>query len=153
MRFTIILVLFFPLLFFVGCAEKNPFGTIYVEGFVTLDGTPIQGINVTLMPRGDGAHAAGGLTDNAGKFTVTTGGAPMGSGAKPGEYDITFRKVEMAGSDLPMEELARLSRGGMPPTTYIVPQKYEDPKTSGIAPITVSTNRADNKFTFALTSD
>ena len=151
MRLTLVLALVLATTFLTGCKESNPFGTVYVEGIVTLDGTPVAGCSVTLAPA-DGGMAAGGLTDTSGKFTVTTGGAPVGSGAKPGRYDVTFFKTKMEGSELSMEEAARQFGGRQPTMQYIVPQKYGNSKTSDIDPITVSAKKADNKFTFELLS-
>jgi hypothetical protein len=152
MRFTIFIALVLSLTFFTGCSQPNPFGTVYVEGVVTLDGQPLAGADVMLHPR-NGVHVAGGLTDARGRFTVTTGGAPLGSGAQPGEYDVTFRKVRMEGADLSMEELAARFGGRMPPAEWLIPQKYGEVRTSGLDPITVTPNRRQNVFTFELTSE
>ena len=152
MRFTIFIASILSVTFFIGCSQPNPFGTIYVEGVVTLDGQPIQGVSVTLNPR-DGVHVAGGLTDTQGRFTVTTGGAPIGSGAQPGEYDVTFRKVQMAGSELSMEELNARFGGRMPPEEWLIPQRYGEVRTSPLDPITVTTDRRQNRFMFELISE
>ena len=154
MRFTTLLMAFILTApFFAGCgANKNPFGTVYLEGVVTVDGLPMQGISVSLLPR-NGDLAAGGITDANGKFTVETGGAPMGSGAKPGEYDVVFRKRHTEGMNLSMEESKALYGSGELPMIYLIPQKYGSPMTSGIAPITVSEKKAENKFKFELSSE
>ncbi|MDR0326989.1 MAG: carboxypeptidase-like regulatory domain-containing protein [Planctomycetaceae bacterium] len=154
MRFTTLLMAFILAApFFAGCgANSNPFGTVYLEGVVTVDGQPMQGISVSLLPR-NGDLAAGGITDDKGKFTVETGGAPVGSGAKPGEYDIVFRKSRTEGANMSMEETTALYGPGELPMTYLIPQRYSSPATSGIAPITVSDKKAENKFKFELTSE
>ena len=153
MRFTSLFIAFaLSLTLLAGCGpSKNPFGAVYLEGTVTLDGSPIEGVNVNLIPRG-GDLTAGGLTDATGKFTVTIAGSEVGTGAKPGEYDVTFSKVEVAGQDLSFDEFMKKYGNKQPETTYLVPQKYGSPQTSGVEPITVSTKKANNKFTFALTS-
>jgi hypothetical protein len=138
---------FLSVLVFTGCGKApNPFGAVYVEGTVTYDGTPIEGVSVTFIPQG-GDLAAGGMTDSSGKFTLTIGGASLGSGAKPGQYDVTFTKVELP-------EMRPLGEGpvAMPVPTYLIPQKYENPRASGIAPVTVDSDKSKNKFTFALSS-
>ena len=147
MRFTLFLALLLSTTFFIGCREDNPFGTVPVEGVVTLDGAAIPLVSVTLIPR-EGAHSAGGQTDANGKFTVATGGY---SGAKPGTYDVTFSKIEIPGGDLSMEEHTAKYGGRQPEPVYLVPKKYESPKTSGIEPITVDSNKK-NSFTFELTT-
>ena len=101
-----------------------------------------------MIPR-DGDQSAGGQTDVRGKFTVSTGGF---SGAKPGTYDVVFSKVEIPGADLPMDEYTQKYGGRQPEPVYLIPKKYESPKTSGIEPITVDTDRKKNSFTFELTT-
>ena len=150
MRFTIIFtVLMLSVTFFIGCGgnSQNPHGTVHVEGTVTFDGAPIEGVNVTLAPR-EGDQSAGGITDDKGKFTVITSGF---AGAKPGSYDVTFVKMESL-PNLSFEESMEKYGGDPPKPKRMIPQKYETPKTSGIEPITVETDRKKNVFTFELTS-
>jgi len=149
MRFTIFIALVLPLTFFIGCGgNENPFGTVHVEGTITLDGNPIEGVSVMLHPR-DGEQGAGGLTNANGRFTVTTSGF---NGARPGSYDITFTKIELPGQDLSPEEYNRAFGGRTPDPIYLIPQRYGSPRTSGIEPITVTTDRRQNVFTFELRS-
>jgi hypothetical protein len=140
-------------------SEPIPDGIIYMEGAVTLDGKPVNGASIVLHPRHGAGAAAGGLTNAKGKFTVTTGMLPQGSGAKAGEYDITFSKVAVEKSDFSKspsaptpQHAATHNRTQIPAKTYIIPEKYGKPKTSGLAPIVVELN-GKNKFTFALTSE
>ena len=151
-----------------GCGEKNPFGTAKVTGTVLVDGAPLEGINVSFaLVSGDGM-SAGGLTDSNGKFTLTSGGAPVGSGAVPGEYNVTFFKAEYDAPPTPppktneKEEVdpatGRVRRSlptgaPLPPPKpiYLIPQKYEDPKTSGIEPVKVEAGKT-NTFEFELSS-
>jgi pSer/pThr/pTyr-binding forkhead associated (FHA) protein len=109
--------------------SKSVEGAVRIEGTVTLDGTPVSGANVILHPRNRGVgQEAGGMTDNRGIFTVTTGNDPIGRGAVPGEYDVSFI---------------------MRPT---IPRRYERPVTSGLSPIVVeATGR--NRFIFELSSE
>ena len=150
---NIFIVLLFAVAIFPGCGkQQNPFGTVYLEGTVTLDGTPIEGVSVTLIPLDTGEQlSAGGKTDASGKFTVTAGGSPAGSGARPGTYDVTFTKMSIQRT-ASYEESKALYGSGQPPITHLIPQKYNSPKTSGIASITVDKDKRKNKFTFELTS-
>jgi hypothetical protein len=150
MRFTFFIALILSVTFFVGCGgEGNPHGTVHVEGTVTLDGNPIEGVSVILHPR-DGVHSAGGITGANGRFTVNTSGF---NGAKPGEYDVAFSKIEIPGQNLSFEEsMAQGGGGGQPIPIYHIPQRYESARTSGIDPITVTTDRRQNVFMFELTS-
>ena len=153
MRYTtLFLTLSLSAFFLMGCeGEKNPYGTVFVEGTVTFDGAPIEGVHVTMIAR-EGEQSAGGITDAKGKFTVTTGGSGVGTGAKPGMYDVTFFKVEMPPLPESPEAAAKQARNTFSEPKYLIPQRYENPKTSGIEPITVSNNKTENKFTFELKS-
>jgi len=147
---TLFIALTLSLTLFIGCSEKeNPYGTVHFEGTVTLDGQSIEGVNVTLNPRG-GANAAGGITNDRGKFTVNTSGF---AGATPGEYDVTFTKVEIPGQDLSFEESQAQFGGRAPTPIYHIPKKYESARTSGIEPITITTDKKQNVFTFELKSE
>jgi hypothetical protein len=149
MRYTLFIALALTLTLFIGCkGQENPHGTVPFEGTVTLDDKPIEGVSVTLNPK-DGTNAAGGITGANGKFTVNTSGY---SGAKPGTYDVTFKKVEIPGQDLSFEESQAKYGGKTPSPIYHIPQKYESVKTSGMEPITVTTDKKQNVFTFELKS-
>ena len=133
--------------------KTNSYGAVYLEGTLTLDGIPMEKVNVNLIPRNENGSVAGGMTDKRGRFTVTTGPATVGTGAKPGEYDITFSKIEMESGVLPTEGGTQQAESRLPKKKYVIPQKYEDPATSGIEPIQVDTNKGKNKFKFDLTSE
>jgi hypothetical protein len=136
-------------IFLTGCTQKNPYDTTLVEGTVQLDGIPTAGISVNFTPIGSNGNSAGGLTDSSGKYKLTTGGAPVGSGAIAGEYNITFSKIEMEGSDLNYEEYQKQIGDRPPKTTYIVPEKYGNTTASGIAPVNVEKGKK-NVFDFDL---
>jgi hypothetical protein len=136
------------LILFVGCAQQNPYDTTSVEGTVTLDGVPTAGVSVTFSPIGNG-NSAGGLTNSSGKYKLTTGGAPVGSGAIPDEYHVTFSKIEIEGSNLNFEEYQKQIGNRQPKTTYIVPKKYGNSATSGISPVKVEKSKK-NVFDFDL---
>jgi hypothetical protein len=126
----------------IGCEEKSPYNVVLVTGNVLVDGKPMERVNVTFSPvvSGEG-HAAGGVTDAAGKFKLTTGGLKVGKGAVPGKYNILFTA----------ENVGALSDG----TPYIIPalpQKYNDPKISGIEPVIVKKN-GKNEFQFELSAE
>jgi hypothetical protein len=135
---------------FVGCAKTNPYDTTFVEGTVQLDGVPTEGINVNFTPIGNG-NSAGGLTNSLGKYKLTTGSAPVGSGAIAGEYNITFSKIEIEGSNLTFEEYQKQIGNRKPKTTYIVPKKYDNPAESGIAPVKIEKSKK-NVFDFDLST-
>jgi len=141
--------------FFFWNSGWNKYGTINIEGTVTLDGEPIKGVSVILHPRDEKNkdNAAGGMTNKSGKFAVTTdivvdpanplrGTVPMVSGVMPGEYDVTFYKLEESGGIL---------KAGDQLPKYLVPKRYGDVKTSGLKPIKVEP-KGSRKFTFELTT-
>ncbi len=73
--------LVFALLLAAGCGPK----IVPVEGTVTLDGSPLAGAAVTLLPVGKG-ESAFGVADSSGKFTLATRGK---TGAYTGDYTVT----------------------------------------------------------------
>jgi hypothetical protein len=133
-----------------GCGQKNPYDTVSVEGTVKLDGVPTAGISVTFAPISNG-NPAGGLTNTSGKYKLTTGGAPVGSGAISGDYNVTFSKFEIEGSNLNLEEYRKQFGDHRPKTTYIVPEKYDNSVTSGLAPVKVEKGKK-NVFDFDLST-
>ena len=134
-----------------GCSEKNPFGTAKVTGNVMVDGSPMSEVTVSFQPvSGDGMTAVG-LTDANGKFVLTTGGAPFGSGAVPGEYHVTFFKQvvpEKYKTSSPEEFMQKFGIMEIP-YEHPVPLKYHSSKTSGVEPVSVEKSEKNN-FEFLL---
>ena len=124
-------------LFASGFFQKSPQGIIRITGTLTLDGHPVSGVSVYLHPRDEGGESARGRTDARGRFTVTTGRHPFGTGAREGEYDVTFTREE---------------RNASGQTEYIIPQRYQDTTTSGLDAIRVEA-RGTRHFTFDLESE
>ncbi|MDR1493366.1 MAG: hypothetical protein LBT05_11690, partial [Planctomycetaceae bacterium] len=75
--------------------------------------------------------------------------APVGSGAIAGEYRVTFSKTEIEGSDLNYEEYQKQIGDRPPKIIYLIPEKYNQAKTSGLKPVTVEQN-GKNVFDFDL---
>jgi hypothetical protein len=71
-----------------GCGSK----LVKVEGTVTLDGQPVQGATVIFFSESGGPQA-NGLTDDDGKFKLTT--FNTGDGAIPGSYKVTVSKQQV----------------------------------------------------------
>ena len=128
----------------------NPHGTVNISGTLTLDGNPVAGASVIFRPRSESGISAGGTTDARGRFTVTSRiGGEVARGVKEGEYDITFSKVKMEESLPSTNERAGNVQSEV---VYEIPQKYEDPQTSGLAPIRVEA-RGEKNFVFELSSE
>jgi len=134
-----------------GCGPANPFGTVPVTGTITVNGEPMEGVSISFTPADESGMTAYGMTIADGTFQLTTGGAPFGTGAKPGSYRVTFSKVD-AGQmvSLADHEAGVVSRGGGPAApTYLIPQKFSDPKTTGFDPVEVKKS-GKNTFSFNL---
>lgn len=135
-RFRKSTIRFLPALLLVvtalGCGPRKP-SVVSVTGVVTLDGKPVEKAAVTLVP--SEAQAAGlpasGITDQQGRFTLSTD--KIGPGAMPGEYRATVIKKETTGFVADKNGLS----GGIAPggikEKWIIPQKYANPNTSGLA--------------------
>jgi len=114
-----------------GCGTGHP-TTVPVSGTVTLDGNPIAGAAVMLVPpQGQGlAKAAHGVTDDQGRFTLGT--FETGDGALPGKYGVTVIKKETSGILAGPDGLeAGIAPGGIK-ETWIIPQRYSTTETSGL---------------------
>jgi hypothetical protein len=145
------LKLFVFLILFVGCAKTNPYDTVLVEGTVRLDGVPATEVNINFTPISNNGNSAGGLTNSSGKYQLTTGSAPVGSGAIPDEYNVTFSKIEIEGSNLTFEEYQKQFGNRSPKTIDIVPKKYGNSSTSGVSPVKVEKGKK-NIFDFDLST-
>jgi hypothetical protein len=145
---------FFVLIFIAlltGCGKRSPYDTEFVTGTVLVDGVPMQGISIIFSPVNSGeGHAAGGITDAKGQYKLSTAGLDIGGGAVSGTYNVTFRKIEIVGNDLSMEEAAEKYPNGLP-VIYHVPKKYENQNTSGLEPVTVE-KKKKNTFDFNLST-
>ncbi len=103
--------------FVLGCggSDLKP-----VRGTVKFGDKPLAGANVAFYPVGKGPVGTA-TTDSDGTFAVKTGAQ---EGLKPGEYQISVIKT----GEVPPESL------GNPevPPPRITPDKYANPKTSGL---------------------
>ncbi|MDR1269978.1 MAG: carboxypeptidase-like regulatory domain-containing protein [Planctomycetaceae bacterium] len=145
---------FFVLIFIAlltGCNKQSPYDTELVSGTVLVDGAPMQGISVIFSPvNPNEGHSAGGITDTNGHYKLSTAGLDIGGGAVSGTYNVTFRKIEIMGNDLSMEEAAEKYPNGLP-VIYHVPKKYGDQKISGLESVTVQ-KKKKNMFDFNLST-
>lgn len=79
-----------------GCGGEK---TVSISGTVTLDGQPIEDCQVVFQPKGTKGGEVGlfdsvGLTDAAGKYTLTMLGARKKKGAVVGDYFVRFGWVD-----------------------------------------------------------
>jgi len=80
--------LLLTMLFLSGCGSKNK--PVDVEGIVLLDNAPVAEATVLFIPEGDTGQPAYGMTDENGKFQLST--FKENDGAIPGNYKVTVTK-------------------------------------------------------------
>lgn len=80
---------FLAVCLFAGCAPSEP-TPVKAIGKVTLDGKPVDGANVTLIPQGAG-KTANATTDASGVVKLKTNNI---DGALPGNYKVTVSKMK-----------------------------------------------------------
>jgi len=148
---ALVLIVVTGLLFFQGCAD-NPYGAVKVTGTVTLDGEPAEGVTIAFYPVNAEIRESFGRTDAQGQFVLTIPGAPIGSGAMPGEYIVGLIKQKCSTED--MTEAARerfINAGGLPYPIDLLPSKYSDRNATDIPPVKVERGKK-NEFAFDLFS-
>lgn len=79
-----------------GCGSKGrpTIPTEPVEGTVTLNGAPLGKAEILFVAQSPGAENATALSNENGKFTLTSLNGEPGKGALPGEYKVTVSKTE-----------------------------------------------------------
>jgi hypothetical protein len=96
----------------LGCGGSAK--TYKVKGVVTLDGQPVEGATVSLVPLEEGqGYPAGGLTGSDGSFRLTT--FSTGDGAAAGHYKVLVTKTEAAtgvGPQMDVKQMKKLMAGG-----------------------------------------
>jgi len=124
-----------------GCSQSDRRATYPVRGTVTYRDKPLEGARVTFLAPG-APRAAGGTTDEAGNFSLTT--FEPNDGAIPGTHEVTVKKYETDPPLLPQApadgeldpsveakytlEMARWTETAK----FAVPKKYTDRKTSDL---------------------
>jgi hypothetical protein len=126
-----------------GCSKRrvNRPQTFPVKGVVTMGGEPLAGATVMFNPVASGGSGAIALTDDQGRYKLTT--FDSGDGAVAGEYRVAFVKTifpKQEGVD-PM-----VAMSGDPKN--VLPLKLADSEKSGFT-ATVAEG-PDNTFDFSL---
>ena len=118
----------------VGCSRGTPSA---VTGKVLLDGQPLAGASVQLIPTG---HEALGMhsqtTDGSGNFSFAETGK-SNNPIQPGSYVVLVSKTELP------PDAASLPGGGMGATRELVPVIYQDRTQS---PLKVEITSANTKL-------
>jgi len=111
----------------------------------------MEGVSISFSPVDSDGMGASGMTIADGSFRLTTGGAPFGTGAKPGTYLVTFSKVTPGGEGMSMAEFeAGGSRpvSGPPAPIHLIPERFNNPATTGFDPVEVKKRASENNFEF-----
>jgi hypothetical protein len=130
----------------IGCGSGGDFAdTVPVSGTINLGGAPLAGAKVTFVVKGTEGRSASGLTDDSGKFKLTT--FDTDDGAIPGDYVVTVSipkadpesdAIDISDGDGDFGEayeagMENASEGGKTEDVYArVPSKYGQPATSGL---------------------
>jgi hypothetical protein len=128
-----------------------------IECKVTMDGTPVEGATVTLIPDTSAGHtdSASGITDKNGVCELKTGDK---SGARKGKYKVTVTKIEarkdmdpgtMNPTEMMQKSTGKDPRGGMGITgaKNELPPIYASSETSGLTiDVPPSTNPVELKL-------
>ena len=127
----------------VGC-RPSPFQ--YVEGVVTLDGTPVEGATVTFRPKEKGGMMAAGITDANGVYRLNPLQGKRGAGAMVGDFDVAIMKARDPGEGGTREQLTgKVER--------ITPPAYADIATSGLKATIKPGRNTGPDVSFELKSD
>jgi hypothetical protein len=104
----------------VGCSSPT-IELPRVSGTVTYQSAPVEGAMVVFHPTVGDQLPAQAKTDDAGRFEMQThvGQGEYQSGLAAGKYLVEIRKTEIA---------ADFTR----PPRHLLPEKYADPKASGL---------------------
>jgi hypothetical protein len=128
-----------------GCGRGRD--TARVSGIVTLDDKPLAGAAVLFMPV-EGGVPGRAATKHDGSFSLST--FEQEDGALVGRYRVAVSKVETTGFAADADGLSGMLDGSRLRTTWVTPERYGNPTTSGLE---VSVERGGkNAFEFRLRS-
>lgn len=146
------------LLLGLGCSKGPKTPTVPVSGTIKYKGDPVAqatvGFVIKTATEGKTQHPARGVTDDQGRYTLSTYINPNEyPGAPPGDYIVTVSKREGAGGgggeinyeELYKKQMANIPKEGSANTQQatqalaqqqqpksLIPQKYEDAKQSDL---------------------
>ena len=137
--YRLTLAIMLPLLTVVaGCGGLTNPELTRVTGLVTFEGKPVGPGTVGFVPTDPAGSSASGTIEKNGKFKMSV--FNPGDGALPGTYKVAITVVkEPAHPD---------EKGNVVPASYLSPDRYMNPDTSGFT-ITVEKSKPQN-VTFEL---
>jgi len=141
-----------PCLLFVfvaGCGPKGSgLNTQFVEGIITLDGNPCGSVSITFVPKTEGSgERAGGLSNDEGRYTLSSASGDPGKGALEGEYIVLVSKTESVDLATPT-----VGPSGDPVTTEVRSVLHESYRNERQTPLSATVEKGKNKIDFALES-
>ena len=132
------------LLVAAGCGGGNLPRTVPARGVVTLDGKPVEGAQVVLVPDPQGPDAVGGFgaSDSSGRFSLRAFDAK--DGVIPGAYKVQVSKTVQTKLEGPAP--STLDGGDNVKYEFGVPGKYTGIETSGLSCKIPDNGNTDLKF-------
>jgi hypothetical protein len=115
-----------------GCGSDGPV-TIPIRGEVIYKGGALKDVPqglVRYLPKGAEGRQASGRIQPDGSFVLTT--FKSADGVVPGEYDVTVSAYTTQ-AELTREQVEASGGRGVSQPRLLIPEKYTDPKTSGIS--------------------
>ena len=133
-----------------GCGERRVYSpTEMVEGIVTLDGVPVEGVDVTFYPVDSSVgHTATGRTDANGRYTLSSITGAPGRGTTAGEYRVVVSLWVTRELDEPFFDRAQ-DMVISSVSEEMLPRVYTDDRTT---PLTVTVNSGNNVIDLELSS-
>ena len=139
-----------------GCGGSKGIPTNYVEGLVTLDGSPVQkGVLIKFIPSAADGKMATGYTDDTGKYTLTSDGGDPQKGALEGEYKVTVVKMDDSQAGPRSSPKSNPKGTSTRPATYPPTLVYITPKVYSEAdktPLKAAVKKGKNDIPLTLTS-
>ena len=153
------------LLILAGCGGGDRPRLAKLSGLVTLEGVPVSGATISLVPV-DGGRVGSAVTDDAGRYTISTYPGDDNDGAIVGKHKVGILKIGGEGAFMLTQEettdvndqLAPASGeiDGMteaakePKIEYLVPKRYVNPNDSGLTVEVPAEGREDANFELSL---
>lgn len=121
-----------------GSGSGNLPRTVPAAGVVTLDGKPVEGAQVVLVPAGDATTGAYGVSDASGRFSLRA--FDQKEGVIPGDYLVQVSKtIEVRLKGPP----GSLDGGDPVRFEHGVPARYTNVQTSGLKVTIPDTGKKD----------
>jgi len=92
--FVLLGIVSFSMISVMGCSRNK---ACKVTGIITLNGEPVEAVNITFVPKTEGEGAlASGISMSDGSYELKTLSGEIYDGTIPGTYAVVLRKSEVA---------------------------------------------------------